>query len=297
MRVEVSHPEKAMFPADGITKGELVDYYVRVAETMLPHVRGRPVSMQRFPGGVEGYGFFHKDIGDSYPSWVKRVKVTKRGGSLVHAVVANLDTLPYLANQNCVTPHVWLSRADRIRQPDRMVFDLDPSVDDFAAVRRAARRLGALLRDELDLEPHAMVTGSRGLHVWVALRRGPSFPDARDLAARIGTLLAARYPDELSMEFYKDKRDEKIFIDVNRNAYAQTAVPPYAVRPRPGAPVATPVRWEELSDSKLRPDKWTVRSLFRRLGSGGDPWEGMGKGAPGIAAASKQADRLLRELG
>lgn len=284
--VKVSHPERVMFPADGITKGDLVAYYERVSDWMLPHVKGRPVSMQRFPKGIDGEGFFHKDVPDYYPDWVERTEVAKRGGSVTHAVIGNRATLAYLANQNCVTPHVWLSRKDRIRQPDRLVFDLDPSVDDFAAVRRAARRLGELLR-ELGLEPYAMTTGSRGLHLWVPLRRGPEFPEVRDFAHDVGTLMAERHPDELTMEFRKAKRGDRLLIDVNRNAYAQTAVPPYAVRPRPGAPVATPLEWDELSDSRLRPDRYTLRNVLRRLSAKGDPWKGMGPAA-GLAAARRR---------
>jgi bifunctional non-homologous end joining protein LigD len=284
--VKVTHPERVMFPADGITKGDLVAYYERVSEWMLPHVKGRPVSMQRFPKGIEGEGFFHKEVPDYYPDWIERTKVEKRGGSVTHAVIGNRATLAYLANQNCITPHVWLSRKDRIRQPDRLVFDLDPSVHDFAAVRRAARQLGELLR-ELGLEPFAMTTGSRGLHLWVPLRRGPEFPEVRDFAHDVGQLMAERHPKALTMEFRKAKRGDRLLIDVNRNAYAQTAVPPYAVRPRPGAPVATPLEWHELSDSRLRPDRFTVRNVFRRLSAKGDPWKGMGPPA-GLAAARKR---------
>ena len=284
MNVEVSHPERLMFPRDGITKGDLVGYYERVAEWMLPHLKGRPISMQRFPDGIEGEGFFHKDAPDYYPDFVGRAKVSKRGGSVTHAVVNEARALAYLANQNCITPHVWLSRADNIRKPDRMVFDLDPSVEDFGAVRRAARGLGELLR-ELGLAPFAMTTGSRGLHVWVPLRRSREFPKVRGFAHAVGTELAERHPDELTMEFRKAKRGDRLLIDVNRNAYAQTAVPPYAVRPRPGAPVSMPLDWDELAASRLRPDRWNVRNAFRRLAAKGDPWAEIGKHARALGNA------------
>jgi bifunctional non-homologous end joining protein LigD len=289
--VEVSHPERVMFPGEGITKGDLVAYYERVAEWMVPHMKGRPVSMQRFPDGIDGEGFFHKDAPHYYPDWITRAEVAKRGGKVTHVVVDDARTLAYLANQNCVTPHVWLSRKDRIRQPDRLVFDLDPSVDDFPSVRRAARQLGELLR-ELGLEPHAMTTGSRGLHVWVPLRRGPDFKDVRDFAVAVGEALAERHPDELTMEFRKAKRGDRLLIDVNRNAYAQTAVPPYAVRPRPGAPVATPLEWDELSDSRLKPDRWNLRNVFRRLAAKGDPWAEIADGAKGLGEPRRRLERL-----
>jgi bifunctional non-homologous end joining protein LigD len=295
VKVEVSRPGKLLFPDDGVTKGDLAAYYERVAEHMLPHVKGRPVSMQRFPDGINGYGFFHKDVPDHFPEWIRRVKVAKRGGSITHAVVWDADTLVYLADQACITPHVWLSRMDRVRQPDRLVIDLDPSVEDFTSVRKAARAAGELL-EELGLAPFAMVTGSRGVHVWAPLRRGPDFEEVKAFARGAARVLAARYPGELTTEARKAKRGDRILLDVARNAYAQTAVPPYAVRARLGAPVATPLEWKELSDSRLRPDRFTVKNLFRRLASKGDPWADMGARARGLSAPRKRLDGLLRAL-
>jgi bifunctional non-homologous end joining protein LigD len=206
--------------------------------------------------------------------------------------VCDADTLIYLVNQNTITPHVWLSRADRLRQPDRIVFDLDPAPGaDFAAVRRAARRTGELLR-ELGLEPFAQVTGSKGIHVWTPLRRRATFEDVRPFARAAAELLVARYPDDLTLQFHKSERGGRILVDVMRNAYAQTTVPPYAVRPRPGAPVATPIYWDELSDSKLRSDRWTVKNALRRLSAKGDPWADIASYARGLARAAKRLERL-----
>ena len=292
MRFEVSRPDKVLFPRAGITKAAFVAYYERVAEHMLPHVRDRPVSMQRFPDGIEGYGFFHKDAPEHFPPWVGRVEADKRGGTVTHAVIRNADTLPYLANQGCITPHVWLSRRDRLRAPDRLVFDFDPTVEDFAAVRRAARGAGELLR-ELGLEPFAMVTGSRGIHVWCPLRRHAGFEQVRDFAVDVARVLVARDPEGLTLESRKAKRGARMLVDVNRNAYAQTAVPPYAVRPRAQAPVATPLRWEELSDARLEPDRWTIANVFRRLGARGDPWADMGRSARGLSEPRRRLARVL----
>jgi bifunctional non-homologous end joining protein LigD len=290
--IEITHPDKVLFPDDGLTKADIAGYYEAVAESMLPHVKNRPISMLRFPDGVGGHGFFHKNVPDYFPDWVRRVKVDKRGGTLVHAVVSDADTLVYLVGQNMITPHVWLSRADRLRQPDRIVFDLDPAPGaDFAAVRRAARRTGELLR-ELGLEPFAQVTGSKGIHVWTPLRRRATFEDVRPFARAVAELLTVWYPDELTLEFRKSERGGRILVDVMRNAYAQTAVPPYAVRPLPGAPVATPVSWDELSDSKLRPDRWTVKNVLRRLGAKDDPWADIASFARGLSRASKRLERL-----
>jgi bifunctional non-homologous end joining protein LigD len=291
--VEITHPDKLLFPEDGLTKADIAGYYEAVADTMLPHVANRPISMLRFPDGVDGHGFFHKNVPDYFPDWIRRVEVEKRGGKLVHAVVCDADTLVYLVGQNMITPHVWLSRADRLRRPDRVVFDLDPAPGaDFAGVRRAARRTGELLR-ELGLEPFAQVTGSKGIHVWTPLRRRATFEDVRPFARAVAQLLVDRYPDELTLEFHKSERGGRILVDVMRNAYAQTAVPPYAVRPLPGAPVATPIAWEELSDSKLRANRWTVKNVMRRLNAKGDPWADIASFARGLSRAGKRLESLM----
>ena len=291
--VEITHPDKVLFPDDGITKADLAGYYERVCAWMLPHVKNRPVSMQRFPDGIGRKGFFHKDVPDYFPGWIRRVQVPKANGTVTHALVSNADTLVYLANQNTITPHVWLSRADRVWQPDRMVIDLDPPEgSDFNAVRRAARQTGDLLR-ELGFTPFAQVTGSKGIHVWTPLRRRARHDEVRAFAGDIAQVLAARHPDDLTSEWRKEKRDGRILVDVARNTYAQTAVPPYAVRPRPGAPVATPLDWEELSDSRLRPDRWNVKNVFRRLSAKGDPWADIASYARGISRARRRIESML----
>jgi bifunctional non-homologous end joining protein LigD len=290
--VEITHPDKLLFPNDGLSKADLAGYYEGVSEWMLPHVRNRPLSLMRFPDGIDGEGFFQKNTPAHYPDWIRRVEVDKKGGTVVHAVVCEPETLVYLVGQNTITPHVWLSRADRLRQPDRIVFDLDPAPGaDFTAVRRAARRTGELLR-ELGLEPFAQVTGSKGIHVWTPLRRRATFEDVRPFVRAAAELLAARHPDELTTEFRKSERGGRILVDVMRNNYAQTAVPPNAVRPRPGAPVATPIAWEELSDSKLRPDRWTIKNVLRRLAAKGDPWADIASFARGLSRASKRLASL-----
>ena len=292
-RVEVSHPEKVLFPDDGVTKGELAEYYERVAQWMLPHIKGRPLSLQRFPAGIGQRGFFHKDVPDYFPAWVGRVEAAKHGGSVTHAIASDSRTLVYLANQNTITPHIWLSRADRIDRPDRLVIDLDPAPgSDFADVRHAARHAGELLR-EVGLEPFAQVTGSKGIHVWTPIQRRAGFDQVKEFADGLADVLTARDPDALTTEFRKAQRGGRILVDVLRNRYAQTVVPPYAVRPRAGAPVATPIEWRELSNSKLRPDGWTVRTVLRRLARKGDPWAAIGEEARGLAQPRKRLHALL----
>jgi bifunctional non-homologous end joining protein LigD len=293
VKVKISHPDKLLFPEDGITKADLADYYERVSEWMLAHLRDRPVSMQRFPDGIGGKGFFHKDAPDYFPDWIARAELPKAGGTLTHVLIQNADTLRYLANQNTITPHVFLSRADRPQQPDRLVFDLDPAEgSDFATVRRAARWTADLL-DELELAPFAQVTGSKGIHIWTPLRRRADTEEVKVFANDAARVLAERHPDALTTEFRKAKRGGRILVDVARNGYAQTAVPPYAVRPRPGAPVATPITLDELSNSRLRPDRWTLRNVLRRLGSEGDPWADIGAHARGLGEPRKRLAKLL----
>jgi bifunctional non-homologous end joining protein LigD len=290
--VEVSRPDKVLFPDAGVTKADLAEHYRSAAPHMLRHVRGRPVSMHRFPDGVASHGFFHKDVPDHFPEWVRRVTVRKRGGTVTHAITCNAATLVFLADQACITPHVWLSRADDLGRPDRMVFDLDPSGEDFAGVRAAARAVGEVLRD-VGLVPFAMATGSRGLHVWVPIRRRSGFDEVRAFARDVARHLAELHPRHLTVEQRKAKREGRILIDVLRNGYAQTAVPPYAVRARSQAPVATPLQWDELSDSKLRPDRWTIRSLPRRLARRGDPWAGIARSARSLERSREKLDRLV----
>ena len=279
--VDVSKPDKALFPC-GVTKADLARHYVAVAPLMLPHVKGRLVSMQRFPDGIEGEGWYEKQVPRHFPDWIERVTVPKRGGTVTHVVISEAATLVYLANQGCITPHVWLSRADRPERPDRLVIDLDPSGDDaFADIRATARDVvGPLLREK-GLTPFAMTTGSRGIHVVAPLRRTADFEAAREWSAALAEEAAAR-DDRLTTKFHKADRGGRILVDVMRNRWAQTAVPPYGVRPKPGAPVAVPIAWEELDDDDLRPDAWTVRTIAERLDAVPDPWAGMPAAAKGL---------------
>lgn len=276
--VELTHPDKVLFPRAGVTKRDLAAHYERVAPPMLPYVVGRPLALQAFPGGIDRHGYFMKAVPDHFPEWIDRVTVEKRGGTVTHVVVGDAATLVYLAGQNVVTLHGWLSRGDEPRRPDRLIVDFDPSGGGFADVRAAAREAGARLRDA-GLVPYAMVTGSRGIHVVCPLRRGPSFTDVHRFARKIAEEMVEDDPRRLTLEYLKANRGEKIYVDVNRNAYAQHAVVPYTVRSRAKAPVAVPLHWEELSDRALKPDRWTVKSVADRIANEGDPWKGMGRRA------------------
>lgn len=275
--VRITHADRAVFPQDGLTKLDLAHHYERVAPLMLAHVRGHPLALQAFPDGVEGQGFFMKAVPKYFPDWIRRATVPKKGGTITHVLAQDAATLVYLAGQNVVTVHALLSRADKPYQPDRLIFDFDPSGGGFSEVRAAAREAGARLRD-LGLYPYAMTTGSRGIHVVCPLRRGPAFPDVHGFVRALAEKMVAADPGHLTLEWHKAERGKRIYVDVNRVAYAQHAVAPYTVRPRPKAPVAVPLHWEELSDRALRPDRWTIKNVVARL-QDGDPWQDMNRHA------------------
>lgn len=283
--VELSRPDKVLFPGAGLTKADLADYYRRIAERILPYLRERPISMHRFPDGIAGGGFYQKEAPGSFPGWVDRVRVrVKDGGTQRQVAVNRAATLVFLADQACITPHPWLSRADRLDVPDRMVFDLDPPGGSFGAVRKAARFLRAVLEDA-GLAAYVMTTGSRGLHVVVPLRREHGFDVVRRNARRVAEVAAGRHPDELTVEQRKKKRGGRILVDYLRNAYGQTSVPPYAVRAREGAPVAAPLDWCEVADAALAPDRYRVSNIFRRLAQKDEPWQGFGRHARSLDQA------------
>ena len=290
-RVTISHPDRVVFPDAGLTKLDLAGHYAAVGDVMVPHVRDRPLALQVFPRGIEGDGHFRKDAPGHFPDWVTTVAVPKREGGTINQVLANdAATLVYLAGQNAITPHVWTSRVDRLERPDRVIFDLDPSAGSFGAVRAAARAVGGLLRD-LGLEPFAMTTGSRGLHVVAPLRRTADYDEVHAFAREAAQVLVDRDPDGLTVEFRRAKRGDRIFVDVGRNAYGQHAVAPYAVRALAAAPVATPLRWQELDDEDLGPQGWTIRTIGDRLAAIGDPWKGIARHARAVGPARRALRR------
>jgi bifunctional non-homologous end joining protein LigD len=290
-QIDLSNQNKLYFPESGITKGDVVNYYRRIADWMLPHVAGRPLTMQRFPNGIEGQGFYQKDAPDYFPDWIKRQDLEKSGGTVSHVVCDDQATLVYLANQGCITPHLWLSKMDQPRHPDRMIFDLDPSGTEIEEVRFAARSMRELLQ-ELGLESYLMTTGSKGFHVVVPLRPELDFDEVRTFARDAASLLAGREPRRFTVEQRKAERRGRVFLDYFRNGYAQTAVAPYAVRAIEGAPVATPVGWRELN-RKLTPGKYHLGNLFRRLAQKHDPWESIAKRPQSLAGARRKLEDLL----
>lgn len=289
--VQISRPEKVLFPADGITKGDLVEYYARIAPRMLPHLSDRPLTLERYPNGIATKRFFQKEVSSYFPKWIRTVTVPKVGGTVTHVVCNDTATLVYLANQACVTPHIFLSRADKPDIPDQLVFDLDPQGEDFEVVRTTAFAFKKLL-DELELPGYVKTTGSRGLHVVVPLRRRERYDAVRSFGRELAAVIVSQAPEARTMEQLKANRGKRVFIDTNRNGYAQLVAPAYAVRARKGAPVSVPLAWTELQKKTLRSDSYTIRTVFDRLDKLADPWAGFWESAVSLTQARRRLARL-----
>ena len=291
---ELSNPDKVLFPEDGITKADMVEYYERIAPVMLPHLEKRAIVMHRFPDGIYGERFYHKDAPEYFPPWIERVSLAKEGGAVDYVVADSAADLAYLAGQACITPHIWLSRYDRPDNPDLLIFDLDPSGDDFEIARRTAFKLRELLTD-LGLTPFVKTTGSRGLHVTCCLDRRAAFDQSRGFAKEVAGVIASRDPDNLTIEARKEKRGKRLLVDYLRNGYGATAVAPYALRARKGAPVAVPITWEELKDPKLNSQSYNMGNIFRRTARRKDPWAGLWNKPGSIREARRKLHVLLEK--
>ena len=267
----ITHPEKLMFPDDGITKGELAAYYEQVAPVMLPHLRRRPLTMERYPAGIDEKGFIQKDVSKGFPAWLERVEVPKHGGTVRHPLINDARALQWMANQNCITPHVWNRRVPDLDHPDLCVFDLDPERDEPAALRAAALALRDLL-GELGLPSWVKTSGSKGFHIVVPLDGTAGVEDVAQFAHRAGAELVRRHPDRLTQEFAKADRGGRILIDTRGNGYSATFAAAYAVRARPEAPISAPCGWDELASGAVQPRTFTLPTMGARIASAGDLW-------------------------
>jgi bifunctional non-homologous end joining protein LigD len=272
--IDVTNLDKVFFPTSKITKEDVIEYYRRIAPYMIPLIEKHPLSMERFPEGINHEGFFQKNIPDYFPHWVHRCTIPTREGDTIEQVLVNdTATLLYLASQAVLTFHAWLSTAHNLEKPDRMIFDLDPSgLASFSQVRFTARKLYDVLTEH-HLPSYCMTTGSRGVHVVVPLRAAHSFDSVRTCASFIAQQLIKEYPRKMTLESSKEKRKNRIFIDILRNAYGATAVAPYSIRARERAPIATPIGWDELLEKRVKPQQYTIKNIFRRLGRISNPWE------------------------
>lgn len=270
----ISHPEKVLFPDDGITKGDLAAYYEAVAPVMLPHIKGRPVTMERYPAGIGKKGFWQKDVSKGFPAWLQRVEVPKKDGVVHHPIITDEPSLLWTANQNTITQHVWVSRMPELYHPDICVFDLDPSTDDADAVRAASLGLRDLL-EELGLPSWIKTTGGKGFHIVVPLDGKSNTADVERFAHTVGRVFVSLAPDHLTQEFAKVDRKGRIYVDTGRNGYSATFAAAYTVRAKPGAPVSAPCTWEEVEKGKVSPATFTLRNMPARIKKAGDIWADM----------------------
>jgi bifunctional non-homologous end joining protein LigD len=288
----ITHPEKVLFPEDGITKGDLAAYYEAMAPVILPHLRGRPVTMERYPAGIGEKGFWQKDVSKGFPSWLHRVEVPKKDGVVHHPIVTDTRSLLWVTNQNTITQHVWTSRMPHLHRPDLCVFDLDPSKDDVAAVRAAAIGLRDLL-EELGLPSWVKTTGSKGFHIVVPINGKTDIAVVARFANAVGALFVSLAPDRLTQEFSKADRRGRIYVDTGRNGYGATFAAAYTVRAKRGAPVSAPCTWEEIERGEVHPGTFTLRNMPNRVAKLGDVWAEMRRRGRSL----KRPIEKLRRLG
>jgi bifunctional non-homologous end joining protein LigD len=289
----ITHPDKVLFPDDGITKGDLAHYYEQIAEVMLPHVSARPLTMERYPAGIAKKGFIQKDVSKGYPDWLERVEVEKREGTLWHPLLNDVRAVLWAANQNCITPHVGSSRVPHLERPDLCVFDLDPSIEDLVALQRAALAVRDTLA-ELGLRSWVKTSGSKGFHIAVPMDSETRFEPLSLFAHGVGALLVKRNPTQLTQEFLKSERQGRILVDTGRNASSATYAAPYAVRARRGAPVSAPCTWEEVESGRVGPESFRLADMPARVTRIGDLWAGLHAQPASLESALQKLSHLIQ---
>jgi bifunctional non-homologous end joining protein LigD len=273
----ITHPEKVLFPDDGITKGDVAVYYEMVAPVLLPHLARRPITMERYPSGIGKKGFWQIDVSRGFPEWLQRVAVPKKDGTVHHPLITDLQSLLWVTNQNTITQHVWVSRAPKLYYPDVCVFDLDPPADHDPEILRAVT---IALRDyllSLGYSSWVKTSGSKGFHVLLSLDGTMRMNEVARFAHAVGTNMVKRDPTRLTQEFAKADRSGRIYMDTGRNGYSATFAAAYTLRAKPGAPVSAPCTWEEVASGAVTPQTFTLRTMAKRLQAVGDLWADFGK--------------------
>lgn len=268
-RWKPSNLAKVYWPAEGYTKGDLIAYYAAVAEVLLPHLRDRPLHLNRFPDGIDGKSFYQREVKDGSPPWLRTVPIPHDGALVPHHVVDDLDALLHVVNLGSIDLHPWLSRVPSLDEPDWAVLDLDPKSAPFAHVVRIARAAGKLLRG-VGLRPLLKTSGKSGMHVFVPLRQGYTYDHARMFLEAIARVLVRELPEIATVERLPENRGGKVYLDFLQNRRSQTIVPPYSVRPVRGASVSMPLDWDELEDDELSPQRFTIHTAPPRVAVRGD---------------------------
>jgi bifunctional non-homologous end joining protein LigD len=288
--VTCTNVDRVMFPDRGIKKSEVIHYYFQVSDFMLPEIDQRPISVERYTKGIDSSGFFQKHYQKHYPDWLDKEELGAKT-KVVYPIVDSAAGLVYLANQGSIAFHVWPSRRDQPEYPDLLVFDLDPPEGRFDLVRETALHLRELF-DELELPCFVKTTGSKGLHVVVPLDGRSTFGEVSQFCHRVAKLLCERYPDKVTLEFYKKDRKGRLFLDTLRNALGATLIAPWSLRGRPGAPISMPITWAEVEDPALVANKFKLRDIQRRIDTHGNPWAKLRDAVGSIDDADAALDRL-----
>jgi len=277
--LKLTNLDKVLFPplpdlpkATPVTKRVLVEYFARIAPTLLPHLAERPLNLQRFPNGADGPSFWQKDIPDSAPGWLRRwteVGVDAREAN-DHLIADRVATLCWLGNQAAFEIHAWTSRIDDPGKPTFALIDIDPGTKTTWDETLVLARLYRTALGHLGVRGYPKLTGKRGIQVWIPIVRRYSFADTSAWVERISRAIGSTVPDLVSWEWAKGSRGGKARLDYTQNASIKTLVAPYAVRPAAGAPVSAPISWDELDDPGLRPNAWTIRTIVDRVAERGD---------------------------
>lgn len=294
MTVTITHPDKLLFPEDGITKADVAAHYAAVAEVMLPHLRRRPVTLERFPSGIGAEGFLQKNVVKGFPAWLERAELPKKDGTVHYPLANDARALQWMANQNTIALHVWTSRMPKPWHPDICVIDLDPAREDPEALRAAALGVRDLVA-EAGLHSAVKTSGSKGFHIVIPVKPRP-FPAAARFADRLGAALVERLPELVTQAFSKADRGGRILVDTGRNRPGATVVAAYSLRARPGAPVSAPCTWEEIEAGTVAPRSFTLRSMSERLAAVGDLWHDLARHARALPDAGETDDDWAGEV-
>jgi bifunctional non-homologous end joining protein LigD len=292
--VNLSSAERVLFPEDGITKGDVFEYYRRVGPTLLPHLKDRPFTMKRYPHGIYGEVFFQKQAPKHIPSWIPTRQFRtwpREGGSRLvdFALVNTPEAVLFMVQNNCIDMNAWYSRVDKPDRPDFVLFDLDPPDDGFALAIEVAHLIRELL-DELGLPGYVKTSGADGIHVVAPIVRRATFQQTYAFAERASRLLEQRHPGKMTTEWLKKKR-QGVLVDHRQNGHGKTIASVYSVRPKPGAPVSMPLRWEELTDD-VRPRDFTMEKALARIEEHGDLFAPVLEDARPLGPAAKALEKL-----
>jgi len=295
-RAELSHLDKVFWPGEGYTKRDLIDYYWRMAEWILPYLKNRPQALNRHPDGIEGEGFFQKNITQTPPSWVKTVPIFSESGdkNIRYLVCQNRDTLLYEANLGCIEINAWNSSLPHLDAPDYIVLDFDPLETSFPYVIEAVLAAKEVL-DEIGLPAFCKTSGATGMHVYIPLEPRFSHEQAREMANLICLVINRQHPDLTSLERSPAKRRGRIYLDYLQNRRGSTMAAPYALRPREGAPASMPLEWREVT-SRLDPGKFNIRTVPERLARKGDAWRDLFKKRVDLNEALTRFARWRKDL-